>query len=309
MIGDIIFGPVASRRLGVSLGVDIVPSNVCSFDCVYCELGRTTKKTAERREYIPSTEVDEALDEFFLEGSPYLDYVTFSGSGEPTLHSDISHFIRKVKSLTDTPVAVITNGSLLPDPQVRADLAGADLIIPSLDAATQYVFSRINRPVHGIKVEDVIEGIRLLVEEHPSEVWLEILMVQGLNDTASEIEALADAAKRIAPARIQIGTVVRPPAQGDAYPVDEADLERIAASFQGRVEIIPAFRSIGERDHSTRQAERIVAMLKIRPETLDELCCSLGMHRREILKYIDALREEHAIKEVTFEGKRYYKID
>ena len=240
MTRDIIFGPVASRRLGVSLGVDIVPSNVCSFDCVYCELGGTTKKTVERREYIASTEVDEALDEFFLEGSPHLDYVTFSGSGEPTLHSDISHFIRKVKSLTDTPVAVITNGSLLPDPQVRADLAGADLIIPSLDAATQYLFASINRPVHGIKVEDVIEGIRLLVKENPSEVWLEILMVQGLNDRDSEIEALADAAKRISPARIQIGTVVRPPAQGDAYPVDEADLDRIAASFEGRVEIIPA---------------------------------------------------------------------
>ncbi len=299
---------MASRRLGVSLGIDVVPSNVCSFDCIYCELGGTAKKTAERKEYVPTAEVDAALEEFFAGYKAHIDYVTFSGSGEPTLHSNIAHFIDKVKSLTDTPVAVLTNGSLLIDPRVRADLMGANLIIPSLDAATQEVFAGVNRPVHGIKVAEIIEGIRLLVREFEGEVWLEILIVEGVNDGEAEIEALARAARRIGPSRTQIGTVVRPPAQGDVAPVDTERLEEIASRFAGRVETIPAFRSVGERDHSKRQVERIIAMLKIRPETLDELSSSLGMHPRELLKYIDALEESEGIREVEYEGKTYYAV-
>lgn len=277
---DIIFGPVLSRRLGVSLGVDVVPVNVCSFDCVYCELGVTTKKTAQRKEYIPVQEVDAALEEYFgakgqgargaaspgdrggtsgagraegtaasKEAAPqqgHLDCVTFSSSGEPTLHSKIAHFIAKVKSLTDTPVAVLTNGSLLPDPQVREDLLGADLVVPSLDVATQDTFARMNRPVYGIKVEEIIEGIRLLAAEFSGETWLEILIVEGLNDGPEEVEALAAAAALIKPTRTQIGTVVRAPAESHVHPAGMDDLHRIASHFQGQVDVIPISGGIGD---------------------------------------------------------------
>ena len=384
---NVIFGPVSSRRLGISLGIDIVPMSLCSFDCVYCELGRTSKKTTKRKDYIPTHKVDEALEEHFkVQSPPHPDYVTFSGSGEPTLHSNVGHFISKVKSLTDAPVAVLTNSSLLPDPQVRRDIIGADLVVPSLDAATKEVFERINRPAPGIDIRDIIEGIRLFAKEFEGRVWLEILFVEGVNDGPSEVKALIEAARLISPTRVQLGTVVRPPSEGDVYPVDSEVLERIASEFraglgsepeerpegapedrlEGRreaatqsarkrslgdtprnqlegesepaaesrpdrrlratseetfegkpedtrrhrriipVDVIPMSRRVGERDYSRHQAERIVAMLRIRPITLDELCDTLGMHRREALKYIDALRRDHKIETKEFEGKIHY---
>jgi len=339
---NVIFGPVSSRRLGISLGIDIVPMSLCSFDCIYCELGQTTRKTTERKEYIPTHKVDKALEEYFQSGTPsHLDYVTFSGSGEPTLHSEVRHFIDKVKSLTDRPVAILTNSSLLPDPRVRRDILRADLVVPSLDAASQEVFERINRPSPGIRVRDVIEGIRLFGREFQGEIWLEVLIVEGVNDAPSELEAIAEAARLIDPTRVQIGTVVRPPSEGDVYPVDPEDLEDIASKFRShfkrpvdagveaklegpvgggaeskgrgpiecQVEIIPTFRRVGDREFSKHQAERIVAMLRIRPVTLEELCNTLGMHRREALKYIEGLRRAHDIKSVEFEGKKYYTAE
>jgi len=327
---NVIFGPVSSRRLGISLGIDIVPMSLCSFDCIYCELGQTSKKTTKRKEYVPTRKVDEALEGYFKgESPPHLDYVTFSGSGEPTLHSHISHFIAKVKSLTDTPVAVLTNSSLLPDSRVRSDIMGADLVVPSLDAATRDVFEEINRPAPGIDVRKVIEGIRLFATEFAGQVWLEILFVEGVNDGPSEVEALIEATHRILPTRVQLGTVVRPPSEGDVYPIDSEDLERIASEFRaglgaakkerpegtpGRnrptilVDVIPMSRRVGERDYSKHRAERVIAMLRIRPVTLDELCDALGMHRREALKYIDALRRDHKIETRDFEGKTHYTV-
>lgn len=308
MQSNIIFGPVASRRLGVSLGIDIIPPKICPFDCIYCELGRTTKKTVVREEYVPADTVDRAMEDFFAEEISHLGYVTFSGSGEPTLHSKIGHFIDKVKGLTETDVAVITNSSLLHDPHVRGDLIGADLIVPSLDAATQDTFGRINRPVRGLKIDTVIEGIRLLVRQFSGEVWLEILIVDGINDGPAEIEALARAADRIGADRIQIGTVVRPPADAGARAITDDRLAEIASRFEGKVEIIPMYRGTAERDSNRSQAERIVAMLRIRPETLDELSGSLGMNRIEILKCVDALRREHVVQEIEFEGRSYYTL-
>jgi wyosine [tRNA(Phe)-imidazoG37] synthetase (radical SAM superfamily) len=387
---NVIFGPVSSRRLGISLGIDIVPMSLCSFDCIYCELGQTSKKTTKRKEYIHTREVDEALEQYFKgESPPHLDYVTFSGSGEPTLHSNISHFIAKVKTLTETPVAILTNSSLLPDPRVRRDIMGADLVVPSLDAATQEVFERINRPAPGIGVRDVTEGIRLFAKEFGGQVWLEILFVEGVNDGPSEVEALIEATRRINPTRVQLGTVVRPPSEGDVYPIDSEDLERIASEFRAGlgsaleerhegaaedqhetqretaterarktrldgtpqnqvegepesaaeslpdwsfeakseegledsdpedtarprpsilVDVIPMSRRVGERDFSRHRAERVIAMLRIRPVTLDELCDALGMHRREALKYIDALRRDHKIETRDFKGKTHYTV-
>jgi len=163
----LIFGPVPSRRLGRSLGVDLVPYKVCSYDCIYCQVGKTTRKTATRDEYVPTDEVLAELAQVFEAGCE-CDYVTLSGSGEPTLHRDVGRIIARIKELTDTPVAVLTNGSLLSDPQVRKDLMQADLVVPSLDAADPETFEAINRPCAGLDFDAMVEGLAAFRREYPS---------------------------------------------------------------------------------------------------------------------------------------------
>ena len=306
----VIFGPVPSRRLGMSLGVDIVPMKVCSYDCIYCEVGKTTNRTLLRKEYVPEDVVSRALEEYFAqEHDERLDYITIAGSGEPTLNSKIGAFIRKLKQLTDTPVAVLTNGSLFYDPEVRKDLMHADLVIPSLDAVTESVFRKINRPVSGLNIEDITEGIRRFTEEFQNEVWLEILFVKGVNEGFSEVESLAKATRRINPNKTQITTVVRPSGVGHAPPVDAYRLHEIAMMFDGHVEVVADFNRKNQPAYKERRADEIKAMLRIRPVTLDDLSASLGVHRNEVLKYLDQIGKEHRIRETEFLGKSYFTLD
>lgn len=305
-----IFGPVPSRRLGMSLGVDLCPMKVCSYDCIYCELGRTTYKTIERREYVPKSRVIKALEIYFMERkSDGLDYVTFAGSGEPTLNSSLGAVIRKVKKLTNTPVAVLTNGSLLLDPKVRSELAPADLVIPSLDAATRECFRKINRPVLKVKVEDVIEGVRLFSREFHNEIWLEILFVEGVNDHSSEVEKLVEHVDEIQPSKVQISTVVRPPGVGHAPPVNADRLQKIASSFKGCVEIVSEFDRKVIPAYSEKRVDEIKAMLRIRPATLEDISASLGIHRNEVVKYLEQVCKDHTIRQTEFLGKIYFTMD
>jgi wyosine [tRNA(Phe)-imidazoG37] synthetase (radical SAM superfamily) len=251
-----LFGPVPSRRLGRSLGLDITPYKTCTFDCVYCQLGRTTNKTVQRREYIAKDSILHELRDFLAEGGADTDYITFAGSGEPTLHSGIGEMINAIKTLTDIPVAVITNGSLLFREDVRDDLLNADLVLPSLDAATTSVFRAVNQPHESLSVDRIIEGLRMFREVFRGEFWLEVMFVRGVNDGTDEIAALSDAISVIDPDRVQLNTVVRPPCEEE---------KRIEV----RADILP--------------------LLERRPLTLDQIAGSLGMHRNEAAKYLREL--------------------
>ncbi len=221
-----LFGPVPSRRLGRSLGVDLVPHKVCSYDCIYCQVGPTTQRTLARKEYAPTDEVLAELAEVFQAGCD-CDYVTLSGSGEPTLHRDVGRIIAGIKDLTDTPVAVLTNGSLLYDPQVRKDLLRADLVIPSLDAADPETFRRINRPCVGLAFETMVEGLVAFRAEYAGKIHLEVLVSAGINDSDEHIAGLKAIIGRIDPDRIDLNTVTRPPVDDYALPVPREELEHI----------------------------------------------------------------------------------
>ena len=252
-----LFGPVASRRLGRSLGVDLIPAKTCPFDCVYCEVGRTTRHTAERKSYVPAEEVLAQLEDFFS-GGGQADYVTFSGSGEPTLSADLGRLIRETKKRFGVAVAVITNGALLGDAGVRGELAEADVVIPSLDSARQCSFEAVNRPVAGTAVEDVIDGLAEFTREFAGRVWLEVLLVGGVNDSDDDITALAGAIARIRPEKVQLNTIVRPPADRGMRPASAERLEEAAEAFSRVVmtEIVaPAsLRASGEAPKDARAA-------------------------------------------------------
>ncbi|MDK2916580.1 MAG: hypothetical protein PWR25_1137 [Euryarchaeota archaeon] len=249
-----LFGPVLSRRLGVSLGIDLVPQKTCTYNCVYCECGRTTDLTCERREYVPTERVIAELDDFLAKG-PDLDYVTFAGSGEPTLHSGIGEIIAFIKDRYPRyRVAVLTGSALLTDPDVRAALMRADLVVPSLDAVSNEVFLRINRPAPGITAERVLKGLIEFVREFSGEVRLEVFIVPGVNDTEEEVRLLKGAVSEISPGRVQVNTLDRPGTDIRVRPAPIGTLERIAAALDGEVigaesAGIPRRRSAGGSAH------------------------------------------------------------
>lgn len=236
-----IYGPVNSRRLGLSLGISIIPPKTCNFDCLYCQLGRTARLSAVRQEYLKTEEVISEL-KLWLDNNPSeakrLDYLTISGSGEPTLNLNIGRLIKEIKRLTAAPVAVITNGALLADPQARRDLMEADLVVPSLDAADEKAFARINRPHAGIKLEQVIEGLAQFRKDFKGKLWLEIMLVKGVNDDIRLIKKLKAAIEKIRPDRIQLNSPVRATAEKNIFPAGRKKLEKIKEILGERCEII-----------------------------------------------------------------------
>src|SRR4030043_1698001 len=176
---QLLYGPVPSRRLGRSLGIDLIPHKICTYDCIYCQIGKTTKKTLLRKEYVPEKEVLEEVKTFLLKGSSSIDYLSLSGSGEPTLHSKIRSIIKTIKEITTIPVAVLTNGFLLSRQKVRQDLLKADVVLPSLDAVSQDVFERINRPQQDSSIKRIIEGMVEFRKIYKGQIWIEILFCKG----------------------------------------------------------------------------------------------------------------------------------
>ncbi|MFH1507100.1 MAG: radical SAM protein [Candidatus Omnitrophota bacterium] len=236
-----IYGPLKSRRLGLSLGISLTPYKICSFDCIYCQLGKTSYKTQDRSEYVLISEIIEELKLWLFNNitkKESLEFITMSGSGEPSLNSRMGDLIIQIKGLAHKPVAVITNASLMNLSGMRKELAHADLVIPSLDAANQDVFNKIDRPAAGIKVQDILDGLIAFRKEYTGQIWLEIMLIKGSNDSSAHIKLLQEAIERIKPDRIQLNSPVRVTTETNLACVEQKKLEEIKEIFGDRCEII-----------------------------------------------------------------------
>lgn len=232
-----LFGPVFSRRLGISLGVDLIPHKTCTLDCVYCECDATTNLTLSRKEYVSTSDVLTELEEY-LRQNPPLDYVTFAGSGEPLLHSGMGRIIDWLKGhFPRYAVAVLTNGTLLQQQDVRKLLSRANLVIPSLDAASEEVFQKINRPHAALKCSDFISGLIDFRREYEGRFFLEIFIIPGINDNKDELEQLQEVIGKIKPDRVQLNTLDRAGTEDWVRPASEQELKKCAAVL-GPCEII-----------------------------------------------------------------------
>ena len=298
-----IFGPVPSRRLDRSLGIDLVPFKTCTYDCIYCQLGRTTLRTVERREWVP---LDAVVAELKGALATRPDYITLSGSGDPTLYSRLDELIESVHALTDIPVAVLTNGSLLWQPEVRRQLRLADLVIPSLDAGTNSLFQAVNRPHPEITFERLIEGLTLLRKEYGGAYWLETFILEGLTAGLSEARRIADLAADIGTDRVQLNTVTRPPAEDFALGVTRRRMEELAVLFRPPAEIITDFPGGHARPEFEATRDSVLQMIRRRPCTLEDIADGLGLHRNEVLKYVEDLVSAGRIEKVASGGKEYY---
>ena len=299
-----VYGPAPSRRLGQSLGVDLVPYKTCTYDCIYCQLDRTTHKTTQRAEWVPHQDIVAQIRERL---DPPPDYITLAGSGEPTLYASIGQLIAGIKEMTSIPVAVLTNGSLLWQPDIRRSLAQADLVMPSLCAGTEYLFKYVNRAHANITFDKMIEGLIQFRLEFKGQYWLEVFVLSGVTTVEAQVENLARCIERINPDRVQVNTVVRPPVEGYATPVPQKRLEQIARQLHETGEVIAEYvPGLQVIPGSGAHRGDILSLLERRPCSLADLACGLSLYPHEVSSYVEELRDEGAVKETSRDGHVYY---
>ncbi len=290
-----LFGPVLSRRLGLSMGVDLLKYKTCNLDCVYCELGRTACLTSCRGRFVPRQKVIREID---LRRAEPFDHLTFAGSGEPTLSLDLGEIVAQAKEIVNSPVAVITNSTLLSSPSVRKEVSAADVVLPSLDAVSEKAFQAINRPAYGLLAAEMIKGLKKFRKEYSGEIWLEVMLVRGLND--EEAEEIARAAESTEPDRIQLNTVVRTPAE-PVEPLSEEEMRKMLEIFPG-AELIPDWDwSVPERIRV-----RVIDLLMTRPSTLEEISCHLEIDGSDAIKYCKIMENDGLISRKLHGGKLYF---
>lgn len=267
-----VYGPVPSSRLGQSLGVDPIPLKTCNWNCVYCQLGRTVPLTNERREYYPREGILAQVKEAIARHKHgEIDWVTFVGSGEPTLHISLGWLIRQVKELTDRPVAVITNGALLYLPEVRQELSAADAVMPSLDAGSADLYRHINRPHPEVTFERLVEGLVTFSRDYQGKLWLEVMLVRGLNDTEAALEDIAATVRRIRPDEVHINLPTRPPAETWVQPPDEEGLMRAVAILGDSAQVVHPVEGTFDLSGYDTLVDAIVGIITRHPMRQEEL--------------------------------------
>jgi len=299
-----IFGPVPSRRLGLSLGIDLIPPKTCTYDCLYCQVGRTTCLTAEPDMFVPTGDVIEELRDVIEKTHP--DTVTLAGSGEPTLHSEIDRIISLVKDVTDTRVALLTNGALLWRKEVRDRVLGADIIMPTLTTVFEETFRKIHRPHRGLGLPSIIGGLKKLREEYGGIVLIEIVLLSGINDNMKELEGIKEVMQDISPDKIQLNTVVRPPSDPRAMPLNMEQMEKIRDFFGKKAEIIASVSADKKAGEYGPNLKTIVEMARRRPVTEADIAGVLNISREESERVLKGLLLKGDIKKQEHEGEVYY---
>jgi wyosine [tRNA(Phe)-imidazoG37] synthetase (radical SAM superfamily) len=300
-----LFGPVPSRRLGRSLGVDLIPPKTCPYDCIYCEVGATTHQTGKRFSYQADTIIGE-LEDYLEDLSQPPDIITLAGSGEPTLNLGLGRIIRFIKEMSQIPVAVLTNGALLYLPEVRHELAAADLVLPSLDSACEATYRLINRPLLELSLESLLKGLTSFRREYRGQIWLEVMLLKGLNDTDEELTCLRQAFTKIAPDKIQLNTAVRPVVESVARPLDKTEMAAAAAFLQGPVEVIASFNRADIAELPC-QDEDLVEMLSRRPMTTADLAKALGLPLVQVVARLKRLQDLGRVSHDRYHDQEFYR--
>jgi wyosine [tRNA(Phe)-imidazoG37] synthetase (radical SAM superfamily) len=302
-----IFGPVPSRRLGRSLGIDVIPPKTCSYDCIYCESGPTTHLSVKRQAFITPDQVLQDLLGYFRDYPDSADVLTFSSAGEPTLYEPLGRLVREIKKhFPSLPLVVLTNGSLLWDSAVREAMLAADRVVPSLDAVTQKVFQRLNRPHPGLDLETMVEGLKAFRQDYRGQFHLEVMLVSGFNDHPEELIKMQPIIDCLRPDQVELNTVVRPPADPCCRGLLGPEMEAVREFFPaGRTEIIGRFKGFRGIERDANMDRRVLDMVRRRPCTVEEMADSLGVPLEELEQALTDLLEKNEITRHVFGGLEY----
>jgi wyosine [tRNA(Phe)-imidazoG37] synthetase (radical SAM superfamily) len=289
-----LFGPVPSRRLGWSMGVDLTPFKTCTLDCVFCQLGHTTRKTAARCEYVSTLAVKREIAAWIKKDGK-ADFITLAGSGEPTLHTRFGEIIDFIHGRSDIPVALMTNGTTLAQPDVRDGACRADVVKVTLSAWNEELFQEIHRPCAGVTLRRLLDGERALRRVFRGQLWVEVFLMQGVNSTTDDVRRLAELVRTLKPDRVQLNTAIRPPAEPVARALTRFRLETLARLFDPPAEVIAAFHSRA-RPGIVRHNERLVlGLLRRRPCTAMQIAGACNLHGNACAKYLGRLLRRGAI--------------
>ncbi len=302
-----VYGPVPSRRLGMSLGVDLVPFKACSYDCLYCQLGPTRLLTTRRENFFPARALVEEV-RHALERGPRPDVITLAGSGEPTLYRPLGRLITALKAITDIPVVLLTNGALFGDPALRREAALADRVLPSLDAGDEGLFRIMNRPHESLTIEGVVAGLERFRGEYAGPIWLEVMVVAGLSDGEPRMRLLAEQARRIGPDRIHLNTPVRPSPLGPLAIVPQDRLEALCSLFTPVAEVIADFKP-GQKARAAQAGgieDRLFELLSRRPCTVEDAAAGLGAAPNEVVNALAALESSGRVGSHIHDIRRFY---
>ncbi|MBN2677561.1 MAG: radical SAM protein [Anaerolineaceae bacterium] len=303
-----VFGPVPSRRLGQSLGIDPVPLKTCNWNCVYCQLGRSRPVTNERKDYFPPGEIITQLRNALVAHKPGdIDWVTFVGSGETSLHASLGLMIRQVKEITQLPVAVITNGSLLYLPTLRQELGLADAVLPTLDAGNAQLYKKINRPHPDITFERVIDGLTAFRKEYQGKLWVEVMLIRGLNDTEPALREIAKLLSAILPDEIHILQPTRPPVETWVRPPDNEGLLRARAILGDMARVVDPAEGTFDLRGADNLMEAIIGIITRHPMKESELVESLNRwSSADVIETLKELRKNGKAQIVKRYGVRFW---
>jgi len=302
-----VYGPVPSRRFGRSLGVNPIPLKTCNYSCVYCQLGRTKNFINERRSFFKKdlilSEIKEAVNEFNNE----IDYITFVGEGEPLLSKDIGYLIQKVREFTDIKTALITNGALLMHEEVRREVIPFHVISPTLDAGSEEIFRLINRPFEGIKLADIVNGFINLRKEYKGEIWIEIMLVKGLNDKEEELLKIKNFLEKISPDKVYVNVPIRPPAEEWVKIPNEKEIEKAKRILKNAIFINLEEQGIFEGREFGTPEEAILFLTRRHPLRIDQILKSIkGFERDKLLNSLNRLLKQGRVKKIKYRGKEFY---
>ncbi len=303
-----VYGPVPSRRLGRSLGIDPVPPKTCNWNCVYCQLGRTTPLSNERRPLAPTDAVLDEVRTALTTWGDRIDWVTFVGSGEPTLHAGLGRMIRETRAMASVPIAVITNGALLHREDVRRELAAADAVLPSLDAGSEELYRAINRPFPGLALQRHVEGLAAFRRSFAGRLWVEVMLVNGVNDTEPALRDLAAALRRVEPDEVHISVPSRPAAETWVKAPEAGVLERARSILGAEAHVVlPAVGDFELAPH-TPIVEAVVEVIMRHPMSERELVAALSRRwePEDIERALGELAADGRAQVVARQGQRFW---
>ena len=306
-----VFGPVLSKRLGNSLGIDVIPHKTCSYNCIYCQLGSEENTITDLTNYYSVDEIIYELKEALL-NNKNIDYITFTGSGEPTLYKDLKKLIYEIKQITDIPVCIITNGSLLYKQEMRSNLLLADLIIPSLDAGNEETFKLIDNPNKEIDFDKMVEGLIEFKKVFKGEYWLEIFLLKDINDNEDELDDIIKIVKKIKPDRIQLITATRRVANEKAKALSDEELKKIKKYFNSKSDIEIDIPNISENHKGNTRIlteDDIVNFLIRQPDTAYIIAKSFNENERKVKELLDLLIKKNKVREEIVNGVVSYAVN
>jgi len=305
-----VYGPVPSRRLGRSLGIDPIPSKTCNFQCIYCQLGKTTNFTNERRDFYLQEEIYNEMEESIKQNKEKFDYITFVGSGEPTLYKSLGKLILKAKEFSSKPICVITNGALLYSPEVRKELAIADVVLPSLDAGDEKLFIKINRPHPSIEYEKMIQGYIDFRKEFNGKFWIEVMLMKGINDSKEELVKIKNKLDLIKPDRIDINVPIRPPTESWVQIPDKNIIPILNDVFGEYNNINFPEQGIFSVFSSNFEIELKILLERhpMRQEQIFETFSSKKFNEQDLLLELNTLASQNKIKKVIYNNQTFWKL-